>query len=77
MKVPLVPLVHEGGGGHLACELLDLIELAFERLAIIRILRAANGAHREPLVGCYGEAGLHAELGGLVRLPLESKAWRT
>ena len=68
--VPVVSLVHERGGWHLARQPLDLFELAFERVPVVRILWAAHGAHDKTFLVRYRQARLDAEFIGLVRFPL-------
>ena len=66
----LVSLVHEGRGWHSACELLDLLHLPLECVAVVGILWEAHGAHHEALLVRHCEARLHAEFIGLVCLSL-------
>lgn len=49
----LVSSVHKGGGWHQARQALDLFELAFERVPVVRILWAAHGAHDKAFLVRY------------------------
>jgi hypothetical protein len=40
--------------------MLDLIELPFERVAVVRVLGVTHGAHHETLLVRHCEARLHA-----------------
>ena len=66
----LVSLVHEGRSWHLTCELLDLLQLAFQRVAVVGVLGATHGTHDKAFLVRHRQARFHAEFVGLVRLSL-------
>lgn len=68
--VPPVVAVNEGAGWGLACELLYLVKLAFQGVAVVGVVRASLDTDHEAFLVRDDEADLHPELIGVVGHPL-------
>ena len=66
--VALVASVYEGEVGNLARDSLDLVELAFQSVAVVGVAGTGLDADDEALLVGHRQAHLHPELVGLVRL---------
>ena len=68
--MPLVSAVNAGVDRNLARESPDLIELPFQGVAVVGVVRAGVDADYEACLVRDSEAGLHPEFIGAVSLPL-------